>query len=99
MYCFIRNRGAVLALLLSGGALLSGADKSGYTFANPVPAAELRELSTDRPDQTESPYTVDAGHFQVESDLVNYTRDRDGNIRTTDLSLAALNLKVGLTNR
>ena len=26
--------------------------------------SELRELSTDRPDTTESPYTVDAGNFQ-----------------------------------
>jgi hypothetical protein len=32
----------------------------------------LREMSTDRPDKTESPYTVDAGHFQFEADLVSF---------------------------
>lgn len=78
-------------------------DKSGYSLFNPTPAEYLRELSTDRPDQTESPYTVDAGHFQYELDFVNYTRDRDtsggGDVRTKDLSIAPMNLKVGLTNR
>src|SRR4051812_28837051 len=42
------------------------ADKSGYTLFNPVPANLMRDLSPDRPDVTESPYTVDAGHVQAE---------------------------------
>ena len=62
----------------------------------------MRELSTDRPDQTESPYTVDAGHFQVEMDFVNATFDRDqsggGDVRTEIWEIAPLNLKVGLLN-
>lgn len=29
-------------------------------------------MSTDRPDKTESLYTVDAGHFQFEADLVSF---------------------------
>jgi hypothetical protein len=103
MYRSLR-RVFLLLPLLPGATLLAGeADKSGYTLANPVPLGLLRELSTDRPDQTESAYTVDAGHWQIETDFVNYTHDRDesggGDVRTTDLSLAALNLKVGLTNR
>ncbi len=83
---------------------LSTESPSGIS-SGPVaaPAAKLRPLSTDRPDQTESPYTVDAGHFQFESDLVNYTCDHDrsggGEVRTTELRLMALNLKVGLSNR
>jgi len=32
------------------------ADKSDYTLFNPTPKAQMRELSTDRPDTTESPY-------------------------------------------
>lgn len=40
-------------------------DKSGYSLFKPTPRQFMRELTTDRPDQTESPYTVDAGHFQV----------------------------------
>jgi hypothetical protein len=60
----------------------------------------MRELSTDRPDQTESAYTVDAGHFQVEMDLVNFTYDRSspGGARTEIWNVAPMNLKVGLLN-
>ena len=39
-------------------------DKSVYHLFNPVPREYLRGMNTDRPDQTESPYTVDAGHFR-----------------------------------
>src|SRR5438105_967812 len=52
------------------------ADKSGYTLWNPTPASLMRELSADRPDKTDSAYTVDAGHYQLEIDLVNWTLDR-----------------------
>ena len=89
--------------MLAAGVPAAAADKSGYSLANPVPPALLRELSTDRPDQTESPYTVDAGHFQVEMDFFNYTADRDtaggADLRARAWSVAPLNLKLGLTNR
>src|SRR5262245_25948677 len=61
-------------------------DKSIYNLFNPTPRDLMREMSTDRPDQTESPYTVDAGHFQMEMDLGIATFDRDksggGDVRT-----------------
>ena len=41
-------------------------DKSAYSFFNRTPETQLRELVTDRPDLTESPYTVDAGWWQLE---------------------------------
>ena len=87
--------------MLAGGCLLVAASgQAGYHLFNPTPADRLRELSTDRPDKTESPYTVDAGHFQFESDLVSYTCDRDtsggGDTRTEAWSFATLNLKAGL---
>ncbi len=79
------------------------AGEAGFTLFEPTPRALLRELSTDRPDQTESPYTVDAGHFQIEMDFVNCTYDRDtsggGDVWTKDRSIAPMNLKLGLTNR
>jgi hypothetical protein len=78
-------------------------DKSQYTLFNPTPKDLLRELSTDRPDKTESPYTLDAGHFQFEMDLVSYTHDRereDGVATRVDAwAFAPINLKVGLCNR
>ena len=81
----------------------AGADKSGFTLFRPTPRELMRELSTDRPDQTEGPYTVDAGHLQIEMDFATCTYDHDtsggGNVRTKDWSIAPVNLKLGLTNR
>lgn len=57
----------------------------------------LREMSTDRPDKTESAYTVDAGHFQIEADLVTWTRDREHGVAFDALDVAKVNLKAGLT--
>jgi hypothetical protein len=45
-----------------------------YSIFNPVPKSEMREFSIDRPDITESPVTVDAGHFQFEGELYKWTR-------------------------
>ncbi len=56
-------------------------DKSHFNLFNPTPRELMRELSTDRPDKTESPYTVDAGRVQVELDLVTYTSDRGARLR------------------
>lgn len=55
-------------------------------------AAELRPLATDRPDTTESPQTVDAGHFQFEMELASWTKD--GGDR--GFALGELNAKAGL---
>ena len=73
-------------------------DKSGYTLLNPTPRQFMRELSADRPDKTESAYTVDAGHFQLELDFVSYTSDRTTEETVHAVSVAPFNLKVGLTN-
>lgn len=75
-------------------------DKSQYNLFHPTPKNLWRELSTDRPDQTESPFTVDAGHFQIEADLFVYTRDTNSadDTRTESFNLFVPNLKVGLLN-
>jgi hypothetical protein len=73
-------------------------DKSGYNLLNPTPDEAKRGLSPDRPDKTESPYTVDAGHFQLEMDFANYTRDDAEGVRTAAWNVAPFNLKVGLLN-
>jgi hypothetical protein len=73
-------------------------DKSGCDLFNPVPAALLRELTPDRPDKTESPYTVDAGHFQLEMDFANYTYDKLDGTTTKAWNVAPVNIKVGLLN-
>jgi Putative MetA-pathway of phenol degradation len=73
-------------------------DKSGYNFFRPTPDALLREMATDRPDKTESAYTVDAGHFQVEMDLLSYTHDRSDSESLEGWAIAPINLKVGVRN-
>ena len=58
---------------------------------------------TNSPDKTESASTVDAGHFQIEMDLLTYERDHDtaggANTQTESWGIAPINLKVGLRNR
>ncbi len=77
-------------------------DKSGYTLFNPTPDKYMREISPDRPDKTDSPYTVDAGHFQLEMDFANYTYDspnsEHGNTQSKEYQIAPMNLKVGVLN-
>ncbi len=94
---------SLLALrpLLAGPAMETApTNKSVYHLFKPTPRAQMRALSTDRPDQTESPYTVDAGHFQVEVDFFKFTYDRRGldGGRSEIWDLAPLNLKFGLLN-
>src|SRR5262249_10910302 len=68
----------------------------------PTPTELMRELSADRPDRTDTPFTVDAGHFQVEMDFANLTKDRSGeghnSVSTTSFEIAPMNLKAGLLN-
>jgi len=100
-------RGFVAGLFLSLAALGATAqetnsippDKSGYSLFHPVPDALLRELTPDRPDKTESPYTVDAGHFQLEMDFVNYTYHQSDGTTTKAWNAAPFNLRIGVLNQ
>ncbi len=84
----------------SAAAARKAQDRKAYSIFNPTPWSEARELSTDRPDKTESPYTVPAGRVQFEIDVVNYTRDvsgtGSGRTRFESLAIAPINMKVGL---
>jgi hypothetical protein len=63
----------LLALIIPVAVSAQDASKS-YSLFNPTPRAEMREFSIDRPDVTESPISVDPGHFQFEGDLVKVTK-------------------------
>jgi hypothetical protein len=77
-------------------------DKWQYHLFHPTPRELMRGMSTDRPDKTESPYTVDAGHVQVEMDLASFTYDRynpdRADARVEAWTFGATNLKLGLLN-
>jgi hypothetical protein len=83
-------------------AVADAKDKSGYTLFNPTPNEYMREMSADRPDKTDSPFTVDAGHFQLEMDFANFTYDvpnsERGNVKSKAYQIAPMNLKVGVLN-
>jgi len=89
---------AVSPAVANAAATAPTPDKSGYTFFKPTPDALLRELTTDRPDATESPFTVDAGRVQWEMDFANYGRNRLDGVRTTEWEVAPFNLRLGLTH-
>lgn len=74
--------------------LPSYADKRDFNLFNPTPKELRRPLSADRPDTTESPYTVDAGAVQLEMSFFDYVKNGDTNAWT----VAPLNLKIGLLN-
>lgn len=56
-----------------------------------------RPLTTDRPDSTESPFTVEPGRVQLEMDFVNSTRDRPGGTTVTETEAAPFNLRFGVS--
>jgi hypothetical protein len=91
--------GTVLILGLAAAALAQTkpADKSQYNLFNPTPKELMREMTTDRPDVTESPYTIDAGHLQIESSFIEYTRD-DEPVATDSYSVLPTNFRIGVTN-
>ena len=93
-----RSTAAFLSLLLLPLSAESGevSGKRGYHLFRPTPRALLRELSTDRPDKTESPYTVDAGHFQVELDLLSYAYDCESDSTVESFAITPINFKVGV---
>jgi hypothetical protein len=94
---------SLLALALSAFAFPALADdeapdKSDFTLFNPTPDADLRSFNTDRPPKANSPYTVDAGHFQYETDIAVYSYGNSDGVKTQDWTVIDPTLKLGLTN-
>lgn len=92
---------ALVAVLLAVPHAYAGPapDKSGDHLFNPTPREHRRPLSADRPDATESPYTVDAGAVQLEFSLVEIGIENENGRTDTAISLIPFNLKLGLTDR
>lgn len=99
---------AVAALFATGAAAADDAPagpppaKGGYTVLDPTPADKLRPLCTDRPTKSTGACTVDPGHLQFETDLVNYAYDRSGDrsggATTRTWLFTNPTLKLGLTD-
>jgi len=96
-------KAALIALMLSVYGSLALADetapdKSAFTLFNPTPDADMRAFSTDRPPKANSPYTVDAGHFQYETDLTVFSHGNSDGVTTQQWTVVDPTLKLGLTN-
>ena len=76
----------------------AAADKSAYHLFNPTPTELMRDLSDDRPDATESPVTVDAGHYQLEVSFVDYSHNDHEGEQVNAWNILDSNIKVGLLN-
>ncbi|MGE0743799.1 MAG: transporter [Rhodospirillales bacterium] len=89
----------VAALLATATAALAE-EKDRYSLFERTPDRLLRDMTTDRPDTTESPFTIDAGRIQVETSLFGYARSRrdaEGAVTET-FEFATTNLRIGLTH-
>lgn len=95
-----RRRPIAFALrwVLAIGCGLAGASVAvGADATDPEPPG--RPFTTDRPDRTESPYSVEPGVLQAELDVLSSTRTVEGPLRRDVTSLGVMNLKVGITRR
>lgn len=94
--------GAVAAAMLCASAAGEAVadDKSRYTLFSPTPDRLLRSMTTDRPDITEVPFTVDAGRVQIESTVFGYARSRpdEAGAVSDTYEFAVTNVRIGVTN-
>jgi hypothetical protein len=73
-------------------------DKSGYSLFDPTPDDEMRKFAPDRPTKGYSVRTVDAGHFELETDVFNYTYSNYLGAITRSIQAVDPTLKLGVTN-
>jgi Putative MetA-pathway of phenol degradation len=73
-------------------------DKSGYDLFNPTPDGEMRKFTPDRPTKGYSVRTIDAGHFELETDLVSYSVTKYLGVTAQSMQSLDPTLKLGVTN-
>lgn len=81
------SRAILVAVMVIGGVVSS------------AHAQTIRPLATDRPDRTESPYSVPKGWLQIEMDVVSHGEFKDDNQTLTGTNIASFNAKYGITKR
>lgn len=74
-------------------------ERPGYMLLDPVPRGKLREMATDRPNQTDSPTTIDAGRLQVEFGVLDTSVDRSPGARSRVWSVGDINLRLGVLDK
>ncbi|QPJ62489.1 MAG: transporter [Candidatus Nitronauta litoralis] len=88
-----------VVMLIGLSSASSSVFADSYSLLNPTPRSEMRDMSSDRPDITESPITVPTGRFQVELSFLDYSFDDGMGVETEGLQAMQTNFKVGLDTR
>jgi hypothetical protein len=73
-------------------------DRSRYNPFNPTPPDEMRAFWPDRPYVTDSPYTVDPGHWLLEAGLFEYGRNRTTSERLDQFEFGDMDIRLGVTS-
>ena len=71
-------------------------DKSAYSLLNPTPDKDLRDFNPDRPGKITGPFTIDAGHVEIESDFVNYLHSDVQGVTNRSFEVLDPTLKLGV---
>ena len=98
--------GLVLGVVTTAIAADTNTDKSQYSLFHPTPVDLLRPMNSELADKIANPFTVDAGHVQIEATLVDYYNgSRQGSIGpffsynlSSDAFYWTPTIKVGLLN-
>lgn len=88
-----------LVPVLSGRSIAGdpSIDKSSYSLLNPTPDSALRSFTPDRPLNSISPFTIDAGRLQIESDILDLNQSSDRRTTTGTLQSLDPEVRLGLT--
>lgn len=88
----------LMASSLGAVSVAVAGESAPVTLQEATTVLEVRPMSTDRPDTTESPYTVPRGMFQVEMSFFDYSRDAQAGERGESWIWGQTNLKAGLAH-
>ena len=69
-----------------------------YSILNPLPKDKMRSMTTARPSKSDYSYTIDSGHFQIETSFYSFDKTKTTDSKTTNKSLLnSTALRIGLT--
>jgi hypothetical protein len=83
---------------MKAGRIILGLGALGFAATAAAAAEPLRDFCPDRPGLGTPPCTIDAGHFDVELGLADWTLDRTPDSRSETLEAGQLLVRIGLSD-